>query len=360
MTSSLPHRSGAAPHVADKVDSGFGPGTSSVRVAFDALGGDRAPASVVAGAQLALDADPQLSAVLVGPTDLLERHLSHGLSDRLTIVEAPEGVPMDADPVAAVRARRGTSVRVAADLVRRGHVDATVSSGQTAAALAAATFVIGRIRGLTQPALAVVLPALAGPVVLLDAGAGTAGTADVLAQHALAGACYAHSLGVDDPRVGLLTVGSEAGKGDALRREAHALLESLPIRYVGPVEGHDLALGEPADVIVTDGFTGNVALKALEGAVAWSAARLGSLYGDQAPARLLVAETAHSSFAGGMLVGVNGVSVVAHGAADPQSIAAAAALAVTAVRRDLVGHTVRRLDDLIALRRSAAGWEVTS
>ena len=266
---------------------------------------------------------------------------------------------MDADPVAAVRARRGTSVRVAADLVRRGLVDATVSAGQTAAALAAATFVIGRIRGITKPALAVILPALAGPVVLLDAGAGTAGSADVLAQHALAGACYAQALGIADPRVGLLTVGSESGKGDELRREAPALLASLPLRFVGSVEGHDLALGGRADVIVTDGFTGNIALKSIEGAVGWSVATLGERYGDTAPAKALLAETAHSSFAGGMLVGVNGVSVVAHGAADSLSIAAAAALAVTAVRHDLVAVTSGRLAELITVRRQAAGMGVS-
>ncbi|MEI6375490.1 MAG: phosphate acyltransferase, partial [Actinomycetes bacterium] len=195
----------------------------------------------------------------------------------------------------------------------------------------------------------------AGPVVLLDAGAGTGLSADLLAQHALAGSCYAEALGIAEPRVGLLTVGGESGKGDEARREAHGLLAALPVNYIGPVEGHDLAIGGPADVIVTDGFTGNVALKALEGAVAWSARRLGERYGDPGPARALVKETAHSSFAGGMLVGVNGVSVVAHGAADGFAVAAAIDLAVLAVRRDLVPHTATLLAELIATRRRSLG-----
>ncbi|MCX6459458.1 MAG: phosphate acyltransferase PlsX [Actinobacteria bacterium] len=328
-----------------------------MRVALDALGGDHAPHVIVQGALQSLVSHPALTVVLVGRTDELTQlvEASGGIPDRLEIVHAAEGVPMDADPVAAVRARRGTSIRVAAELLKRGDVQATVSAGQTAAALAAATFVVGRLRGITRPALAVVLPSLAGPVVLLDAGAGTGLSADLLAQHALAGSCYAEALGIAEPRVGLLTVGGESGKGDEARREAHGLLAALPVNYIGPVEGHDLAIGGPADVIVTDGFTGNVALKALEGAVAWSARRLGERYGDPGPARALVKETAHSSFAGGMLVGVNGVSVVAHGAADGPAVAAAIDLAVLAVRRDLVTHTATLLAELIATRRRSLG-----
>lgn len=335
---------------------------ASVRIAIDALGGDHGSTVVVDGALLALDSDPLLSVLLVGPPfalrDLLDSIAATGRSvplGRIDIVEALEGVPMGADPAAAVRARRGTSVRVAAELVQRGRADAFLSAGQTAAALAAATFVLGRLRGITRPALAVVLPALAGPVVLLDAGAGTGMTADLLVQHALAGACYAEALGIDQPRVGLLTVGGEAGKGDATRREAHELLEALPLRYVGPVEGHDLSLGRRADVVVTDGFTGNVALKALEGAVAWTAHHLGERYGDPGPARALIADISHSEFAAGMLVGVAGVSVVAHGSSDAGAIAAAAALAALAARTGLVDRTGSRLAELVAVRRYERG-----
>ena len=333
-----------------------------VRIAVDALGGDHGSAVVVDGVMLALAADPLLSVLLVGPPSDL-RALLDGLAaagrpvpqERIELVEALEGVPMGADPVAAVRARRGTSVRVAAELVQRGRADAFLSAGQTAAALAAATFVLGRLRGITRPALAVVLPALAGPVVLLDAGAGTGMTADLLAQHALAGACYAEALGIDSPRVGLLTVGGEAGKGDLTRREAHELLDALPLHYVGPVEGHDLTSGRRADVVVTDGFTGNVALKALEGAVAWTAHHLGERYGDHGPAHALIADISPSEFAAGMLVGVAGVSVVAHGSADAGSIAAAAALAALAVRTGLVDRTGTRLAELVAARRHEMG-----
>ncbi len=312
-------------------------------VALDLLGGDEAPAVVAdAVALLTSDADP-VDLLLVGPRDtavaLLEerRVRTHGIR----FANAESFVRMDEDPLAVLRAHPDASVLVAARAVATGDADAWVSVGHTGASVAAAVLELGRVPGIARPALAVVVPALDGPVVLLDAGAAPDATPDLLRQFALAGHAYARSLGVADPVVGLLTIGSEEGKGDRLRRSAHEVLrETLPaagIRYAGPVEGHDLAWGRAAQVFVTDGFTGNVVLKALEGAVQWSAVRMGSAYGDPAPAWDVVLRTATSDFAGGMLLGVAGVTVVGHGAGSAAEIAACVRLASRASAGGLMG-----------------------
>lgn len=287
----------------------------SVRLALDLMGGDHGPEVVVEGALAALDADPGLRLALVGPpavtTDLLPQA---GASGRLDVVGATEVVGPDEEPARAVRAKKDASVRVALRLVRDGDCDGAVSVGSTGAVLASAVLALGRITG--RPALAVVVPALAGPVVLLDLGATTDATPDQLLQHAALGRAYATVvLGLEHPRVGLLNVGEEPGKGDQLRRDAAALLAGTP-GFVGNVEGHDVALGGRADVVVTDGFTGNVLLKGLEGANA----RAG---GDPLPSAAV-------------LLGVGGVCVAGHGAARAPEVAACLAAAAEAVRGDLL------------------------
>jgi len=304
-----------------------------VTVALDLLGGDGAPVVVADAVALLLRDDDPVPLILVGPGDiacvlLAERGVSE--SD-VTLVHASGSVGMAEDPLASLRARPDASVLVAARAVAQGRADAWVTAGHTGAAVAAAVLALGRVPGMARPALAVVIPALAGPVVFMDVGAAPDATPDLLRQFALAGHAYALSLGIDRPAVGLLTIGSEAGKGDRLRKSTHDLLrESLGaagVDYAGPVEGHDLAIGRTAQVVVTDGFTGNVVLKALEGAVQWAAARIGSAYEDPAPAWEVAVRTATSDFAGGMLLGVSGVTVVGHGAGSAEEIAACVRLA---------------------------------
>jgi len=320
-------------------------------VALDLLGGDGAPA-VVADAVATLVAEG-VDLIVVGPADtaaslLAERGVDPGA---VRIVGAGRGVLMTDNPLSALRAHDDVSVSVAVSLVARGLADAWVSVGHTGAAVAAAVLGLGRIAGMARPALAVVVPALAGPVVLVDAGASTDATPDVLRQFALAGWAYAQALGTPDPVVGLLSIGSEAGKGDRLRSSTHDLLaESLPgagVRYAGPVEGHDLALGERAQVVVTDGFTGNVLLKGLEGAVQWSAHRMGAAYADPEPARSVVRRTATSDFAGGMLLGVHGVTVIGHGAGTADEVCACVRLADRAARMGLVSTTQAALAGVV-------------
>jgi len=326
------------------------------RVALDLLGGDGAP-EVVADAVAALDLDAlDIDLVLVGPPTLAIELLAARAIDitehpRLTIVSAASGVPMDGDPLAYVRAHPESSVMVAAGAVSAGQVDAWVSVGHSGASVAAAVLSCGRVDGMSRPALAVVLPSTLSPVVLVDVGASPEATANVLTQFAMAGWCYATALGITDPAVGLLNIGSETGKGDSLRVAAHILMQdrlpALGVRYAGSVEGHDVASGARAQVVVTDGFTGNVLLKGIEGAVGWAAQQMALAYGDPKPARAVVAGTATGDFAAGMLLGVNGITVIGHGAGRPNEIAACIRLAARAAKTDLIGLTQRTFSTLL-------------
>jgi phosphate acyltransferase len=334
------------------------PEIRAVRVAVDLLGGDGAPGVVADAVGLLLAQRDDVDLVVVGPPETARALVAAGGADpdspRLSYAPAAGVVGMADDALDLVRTRRDLTVRVGAELVADGGADALVSVGHTGAAVAASLFALGRLPGMTRPALAVLVPSLSGPVLLLDVGAGTSATPDLLCQFALAGTAYARALGIAEPRVGLLTIGAEPGKGDALRQEAAPLLAALPVRYVGPVEGHDVALGGTADVVVTDGFTGNVLLKAVEGAVAWSAERLGAAYGDREPARAAARTVATGDFSGGMLLGVRGICVVGHGAATPGSVVAGIGLAARAARHGLVDTTGALLLDLLARREDGS------
>ena len=284
-----------------------------MRVALDLLGGDGAPDVVVDGALAVHGEDVEV--LLVGPTDrALALLADRGRAGALRVVDATEAVGMDEDPARALRRKRDATVRVAAALVRDGEADAMVSFGPTGATLAAAVIVLGR--STPRPALAVVIPSRTGPVVLLDAGATSDATVSQLVAHAVLGSTYAVGLGIAQPRVGLLNVGEEPGKGDRLRKEAFSALEQAPIRFVGNVEGHDVTLGGKADVVVTDGFTGNVLLKGIEGA----SRRAGD----------------HDLPVSALLLGVGGVCVVGHGAASADDVAGCIASAAAAHRAGLL------------------------
>ena len=321
------------------------------RIALDLMGGDHAPASVVDGALLVADESPDVTVVLVGPPDVAAALLAErGRPDAFEVVGASQVVGMDEDPARAVRAKRDATVRVCARLVRDGAADALVSVGSTGAALAAAVFTLGRLRGITRPALATVMPAKAGPLVFLDAGATPDAGPELLGQYALAGSAFATvRLGLADPRVGLLTNGEEAGKGDAVRKDAFDLLSSLPIRFVGNVEGRDVPYGGVADVIVTDGFTGNVLLKGLEGAASMVVELLADALAEHADVLPVLADaTAHMSpdvIGGAVLLGVDGVVVVGHGAASPRAVASCIGVAAQAAREGLVPRIAEALGE---------------
>jgi glycerol-3-phosphate acyltransferase PlsX len=299
-----------------------------ITIAVDAMGGDNAPGEIVAGAIEAAD-EYGVRVLLVGLEDAITPLLPGGRSD-VELVPTTEVVAMH-DPPASVRTKKDSSIVVAAELVRDGKADAMASAGNTGAAMAAALLRMGRIKGAARPAIAVPIPVPGrAPQILVDGGATVDCTAEWIRQFAVMGREYARiHLGVDEPRVGLLSNGEEAGKGDDLRKSVYPLLEPLP-GFVGNVEGRDF-MHDGVDVIVTDGFTGNVALKTVEGAIRGTARlvfdTLMSTPELQAasevvmPALLEAADTLNPDTEGGcVLLGVNGICVIAHGSSNARAM----------------------------------------
>jgi glycerol-3-phosphate acyltransferase PlsX len=296
-------------------------------VAVDAMGGDKAPAEIVAGARQA--AELGIPVLLVGPADLGTRVDIAGLP----VQEASEVIAMSEDPAQGVRRKKDSTLVRAAEAVRDGRASAMVSAGNTGATMAAALLRMGRIRGVSRPAIATPIPVPdSPPTVLLDAGANAEVQPEWLVQFAQMGAVYTkHRFGVKVPRVGLLSIGEEPGKGDALRKEAYGLLAVAPgIEFIGNVEGRDV-MSPDVDVIVTDGFTGNVVLKTLEGGLrAVVNALLAAIDSDPIykphadallPALLPVYETLDpETYGGAMLLGVDGICVISHGSSSQRAI----------------------------------------
>jgi phosphate acyltransferase len=236
-----------------------------VRIAVDALGGDNAPREVVAGALSAAEGLPRDELVLVGKPEAIEPEVGPELPANISLRPSGRAVGMDEEPSATLRAHPDASVAVAAGMVRAGEADAFFSAGNTGATVAASLLRIGRLEGCRRPAIATVLP-FPSPVLLLDAGATVSCRPQDLLNFAILGGVFANSyFGLNgEARVGLINVGEEPGKGNDLAKEAHRLMDESGIRFVGNVEGRDIASGV-ADVLVTDGFTGNIVLKTAEG-----------------------------------------------------------------------------------------------
>lgn len=298
------------------------------------MGGDHAPGVVVAGA-VAAARELAVRLLLVGPSAVLHAALDGRGSDRLVVVEAPDVIGMDEAPLAALRRKPQASIRVAVDCVARGEADAVYSAGHTGATLLAAHAAFGLTTGAERPALAVRIPTLSGEALLLDTGATMDCRADHLRAFAVMGTAYARiAFGVARPRVGLLSVGEENGKGSELVREAHPLLvaagEAGRIDYRGNLEARDMFSGR-VDVIVTDGFTGNVALKMGEGLVAMLEKHLREELGRTAWTTLgaglakgafqrLLARVDAGERGGAPLLGVAGLAVVGHGRSKARAI----------------------------------------
>jgi phosphate acyltransferase len=316
-------------------------------VALDAMGGDHAPDEIVAGARQAVD-ELGVPVVLVGPPERLGD--DHGLE----VIAASEVIAMDDDPGQAVRTKKDSSMVRAAEAVRDGRAVAMVSAGNTGAAMASAILRMGRLKGVTRPAIATPIPQLGShPAVLLDAGANVECTTAMLVQFAKMGAVYAAArYDLREPAVALLSIGEEKSKGTPLVREAHeALSEEKGIRFVGNVEGRDL-LRLPADVVVSDGFTGNVALKTLEGSLRFFMDTLLEVFAtDEETKRAaqimlprlapLAAEFDPDGVGGAMLLGVNGVCVISHGSSNARAIVSAVRVAHEAATEELVDRLAR-------------------
>ena len=304
-----------------------------MRIAVDAMGGDHAPREIVRGAiDYALKSTDEIS--LVGDVPRLEREVDafgKGLPPNVRYVDAPEVIEMTDHPATALRTKRRSSIVVATDLVRDGDADAVVSAGSTGATMAAAVFRLGRINGIDRPALPAHLVTATGPVMLLDVGANVDSDPENLVQFAAMGAIFAeHVLHVRSPRIGLLNIGEEIEKGDSLAREAHAKLAALDLHFVGNVEAHDM-IAHRADVVVCDGFVGNVVIKFFAGLTSYMfrALREDLQQGPLAPLALLAlkpgfdrmrARFDYESYGGAPLLGVKGVSIVTHGRAKARMI----------------------------------------
>jgi len=319
-----------------------------VRIALDAMGGDLAPREQVAGAVIAAK-EFGIDIALVGPPDAIAPVLKQfPRTDRVSIVPASEAITMEEDEIVkAVRSRRDASINIAMALVKQGEADAVVSAGNTGAVMASAFFILGRIPGIERPALGALLPYNAGRVFLIDAGANADCRPNHLLQFAQMGAAYMERVvGVARPRVGLLNVGEEAGKGNELAAEAYERLRESGLNFIGNVEGVNIHKGI-CDVVVTDGFTGNVALKAGEGVADYileqvrGVIRSSPLYVSAAillkPAlRRVLKRLQYEEYGGANLLGVNGTVVIAHGRSDAIAVKNALRLAHTAAGSGLL------------------------
>ncbi len=319
------------------------------RIALDAMGGDRAPTETVAGAVAA--SGTGVDVVLVGDRDLLAAQLrDHGAE--LPIVHAPEVVGMADDPARAIREMPESSVAVCAKMVRDGEVDGFVSAGSTGAAMASAAIIVGRVQGVLRPAIATVLPTRGTPTIMVDSGANAEVKPEHLVQFGEMGAALAEiGFGIVHPRVALLNIGEEKGKGRPLEKAAYELLSKANLEFVGNIESRSLA-DDHADVIVTDGFTGNVVLKTIEGAGGLVLSLLDEALLTASPKTReevmgLIEPVVHrmdyEETGGAFLLGVDGVVVIAHGSSGRRAIANALVLAYEGAAGGLVSRIASRV-----------------
>ena len=339
-----------------------------MKIAVDAMGGDYAPGVVIEGILLALQEIPGLQLVLVGHQEKLSFYLEKaGLSNhpQVELVHAEQVVEMSDHSTDSIRSKKHSSITVCADLVKAGRADAIVSAGHTGAAVAATKVRLRTLEGVDRPALATAMPAVGGKNILIDVGANTDCTPINLAQFAVMGELYAQlTFGLERPRIGLLSVGGEHVKGNDLTKEVFKILSSMPINFVGNVEGHDIFHKSTCDVIVCDGFTGNSILKASEGlaratyhwlkeAFTRNPIRQTGAFLAKEAFRDLKKISDSEEFGGAPLLGIRGVCIIGHGASTPKAIKNAIRLADTYLKHGLTDRIVKRINECgIAIKHS--------
>lgn len=303
-----------------------------MKIAVDAMGGDYAPEEIVKGAIQGALVYPELEVILVGQPARIEEFLpSTGRPNNISLKEATEVVAMDDHPAQAVRKKKDSSIVVATRMVKEGEADALISAGSTGAQMAAALLGLGRIKGIDRPAIATVLPTLEGGKLVLDVGANPDAKPEHLVQYAMMGSIYAERiLGIKKPKVGLLNIGTEETKGNELTLATYPLLKEAPLNFVGNIEGRDVPYGR-ADVVVCEGFVGNVFLKATEG-LAGALFQLIKEKITATPVRKLGALAIkpglkeigkmmdYAEYGGAPLLGVNGISIICHGSSNEKAI----------------------------------------
>jgi len=322
-----------------------------VRIALDAMGTDTAPLSEIEGAVQALsNSGSDLEVVLVGDRAVLEKALAEysGFpSDRLSIVHAPDRIVPWEPPAQAVRKKSGSSIVVGVKLQKEGLADAFVSGGSTGAVMAASLLFLRPLSGVDRPAIGAVLPTSDQPTLLLDAGANVDCKPQHLVQFARLGGIYAHDLlGVENPRVGLLNIGEEPEKGNELSVEAHRLLSETNLNFIGNVEGREIIRGG-SDVVVCDGFAGNLILKFYESVAEFIMGllkrELEAQHVETLDLRRVFRSLDYTEYGGAPLLGVNGVTIITHGSAPPKAISSAIETAAQTVRSSTVDHITSAL-----------------
>lgn len=332
-----------------------------MKIALDAMGGDRGSDMAVRGALAAVQHRRDLQVILIGPQEVLEKQLAeHGcveeVCDRISVHHASEVITMDDSPVEAVRKKKEASIMVGFELVKVGQADAVVSAGNSGATMAAAVKKLGRLPGIARPGIASFFPTLKKPVMLMDIGANVDCRAQHLYQFAvMAASCSRLLLNFDHPRIGLLSIGAETGKGNALVKETYELLKQSPLNFIGNVEGRDVYKGD-VDVIVCDGFVGNISLKISEGLAeaamqmikkeimkTWRA-KLGYLLMRQAFAGFKK-QVDYAEYGGAPLLGINGTGIICHGASNAVAIRNAIDVAANMVRNKVNEAIVHALGE---------------
>ncbi len=331
----------------------------AMRIALDAMGGDKAPVAIVDGAvEAAAEAGGRFELILVGRQDELERYISEsGFSTgNIEIVHAPDIIGMSESPATAIRRKRESSIAIATRLHKEGVADAVVSAGNTGAAVASSLLSLGRIPGIDRPAIAIFYPSRNGGTIVLDGGANSDNVPKHLEQFAYMGAAYAELfLMRKNPKIGLLNIGEESSKGSELTREAHKLLAASGLNFAGNVEGKDVIAGT-VDVVVTDGFTGNVLLKFAEsiahyfgslmkeGIAGSMRAKIGA--GFMKPVLRMMEKTLDYAEYGGMpLLGIDGVTIIGHGGSSAKAIKNAILAAERFVELDVNSSIKDRIKD---------------
>ncbi|SET83889.1 glycerol-3-phosphate acyltransferase PlsX [Salinibacillus kushneri] len=316
-----------------------------MKLAIDAMGGDHAPESIVKGACMAVENISDLSIVLVGDEDQIKPHLTQ--TNRIEIIHTTEVINTEDEPVRAVRRKKQASMVMMANEVKEGRADACISAGNTGALMSAGLFIVGRIKGIDRPALSPTLPTLDGKgFLLLDVGANVDAKPQHLLQYGLMGSIYAEKVrGIQSPRVGLLNVGTENQKGTDLAKKAFQLMEDAPINFVGNVEARDFLDGV-ADVVVTDGFSGNVALKSIEGTALGMFSMLKEVFMKNMKTKIaagvlksdlkgLKGKLDYSEYGGAGLFGLAAPVIKAHGSSNATAVYNAIQQACQLVERDV-------------------------
>lgn len=335
------------------------------RIAVDVMGGDHGPAVTLAAAARFLAAHPTVELLLVGDESLLAPLLpTHGLTERAILVHAPEVVAMDESPAVALRTKKKSSMRVAIECVRDGAAEAAVSAGNTGALMATAKFVLKMLPGIERPAICTALPTRKGHTHMLDLGANVECNAEHLFQFAVMGSVLAEA--TDDnprPRVGLLNVGAEAIKGNDTVKAAAALLQEGPVNYIGFIEGDDIFKGD-VDVVVCDGFVGNVALKTSEGLAKMITQFLREEFGRGWLSKLaallalpvlkrLKRRLDPGRYNGASFLGLQGIVIKSHGGADVDAYCSALAVALREIEKDVPRRIDQRLGQLLTEKETA-------